>query len=529
MPKQAEEKNITVVIKFSGGLHTRAPADEVGDTEATEGQNFELDLLNTQYRPRRPFELLGTVPNASEIRGFASLLKTDGSVSFLVQAAETVYKWDGTAFTSVGTVDPTARLRGHIWHNWQLDNKVLITDINLADVVMEWDGTTLSDVAFTDEVGSPFGEFRAKYCIVQNERVIFANVVDSAPLAIPHMIVGTKVSDFTQITVNNLPSSALGEDDPYYLLVPDLRYINGLLYAFEIIVTSTKEGQVFKLTGGSAQDYQFNSLYPRSGASGDESMRYVGNDIYYGRQGRIESLASSDKFGNVETDDLSVQITDQIESYQDWTLTYNERTQRVFCHAKGTNEMFAFYKPLAKSGRSPWQRYVTENAMAFNPTTEMNAYDPIDGLEYIFMGDTLGNLYKMEGPRGTGDAQIDVVTTSRLSKMILIPSNAEMFSIFGWVRYRKIADITLRLDFEFQGDEVFTESIDLILTGSGTESYYGGGFYYGASDYYGSDTKKFQREKFGIPGKSTEVQVRASVQSISDFAISEIGLKFGFS
>ena len=60
----------------------------------------------------------------------ASLLLPNGNTSMLVQAGSTVYEWNGSNFTSVGTVNANSRLRGHIWHNWQLDPAVvLITDI----------------------------------------------------------------------------------------------------------------------------------------------------------------------------------------------------------------------------------------------------------------------------------------------------------------------------------------------------------------------------------------------------------------
>ena len=528
MPEIIEPTETNVLIKFGGGIRSRAPADEIEDRECASGQNFDMDLQNTQYRPRKPFERLGTAPNGSEIRGFASLLKTDGTTSMLVQAGAVVYEWDGLAFTSKGAVNALSKLRGHTWHNWQLDDKVLITDINLKDVVMEWDGSTLSDVAFTDEDDNAFGDFKAKYCLIQNERAVYANVIDSASAELPHMLVGSKVSDYTQITVANLPSSALGEDDPMYLLTPDLRYINGLLYSFDIIVTSTMEGQVFKLVGNSSKDFQFTNLYPRSGASGDESMKYVGNDIYYGRQGRIESLISSDKFGNVETDDLSVDITDIIEEYTNWTLTYNERTQRVYCYPQDKAEIWTIYKPLVNSKVSPWSKYKTTHSSSFNPTAIMNCYDPIDTLEYVFFGDEEGNLYKMEGPDGTGDAGTNTIKTERLSKMVLMPEDTESFILQGWVRYRKITPITLTLAFEFQGDQIFTETITVELLGATGQNYYGGGSYYGGGAYYGWDIKKFAREKFGVPGKSTEFQVRATVDAKDIFAISEVGFRFEF-
>ena len=89
MPTAIGPEDKTVVIKFGGGVHSRAPADEINPRECASGKNFVLDMQNTQMGPRPPFDLIGTVPNAGEIRGFVSLLKTDGTVSFLVQADDT--------------------------------------------------------------------------------------------------------------------------------------------------------------------------------------------------------------------------------------------------------------------------------------------------------------------------------------------------------------------------------------------------------------------------------------------------------
>ena len=100
MPEIIEPTETNVLIKFGGGIRSRAPADEIEDRECTEGQNFDQDLQNTQYRPRKPFDLLGTAPNAAEIRGMASLLKTDGTTSMLVQAGATVYEWHASGAIS---------------------------------------------------------------------------------------------------------------------------------------------------------------------------------------------------------------------------------------------------------------------------------------------------------------------------------------------------------------------------------------------------------------------------------------------
>ncbi|MGI9626720.1 MAG: hypothetical protein ACR2QM_07785, partial [Longimicrobiales bacterium] len=262
-----------IILKFGGGVHSRASEDEIDPRECASGQNFQLDLENREFMPRDPFDLLGTTPNGSEIRGGGQLQKADGTISTLVQAGDTVYKWDGTTFTSVGTVSTSAKLRGWQEQNWQLDDKLLLTDLALIEPVKEWDGTTFQDIAH-----NLTGDFIAKYCFVSNERAFFGNVISNS-VATPHMLVGSERSDYLTLSVSDRPSSALNEGDAFFLLTPDLRPINGLVEAFQTIIMSSLNGSIWLLEGQSSKDFSIRELYPRSGAVADESLAYIGNDV----------------------------------------------------------------------------------------------------------------------------------------------------------------------------------------------------------------------------------------------------------
>jgi len=520
-------KEFDTLIQFGGGVHSRASEDDIDPRECSEGQNFTLDPQNKEFKNRKPFDLIGTVPNNSEIRGFVNLLKTDGTVSLLVQAGDTVYEWDGaTTFTSVGTVSATAKLRGRLEHNWQLTDKVIITDLNLADVVMEWDGTTLQDVTFTSEDGSTaFGTFKARYCTVSNERAMFSNIHDNGT-DFPHLIIGSLRGDYSIISVNQRPSSALSEEDPFFLIQPDYRYINGMIEAFGLVATSSKKGSMFKLTGGSAKDFAFDELYPRSGASGDESVAYVGNDIAFGRQGRIESLISTDKFGDVDTDDISNDIFNLIEDFDDWTIVYNSRNQRIYCIPQDEKQIWVYHKSLAGQNISQWSKWVTAHSFEFDVTATMNMLDPADGLEYVFFGDANGNFYRMEGSGVTGDGGLNSVTTERLSALIKAPLNAQTFNYECWIAYRAGNAQTVTLTFEYRGENIFNESVEITIPVVTNRKVYGGGSYYNNSEGYGSFTGRLTRQKFTVPGGGNEFQVRASVEGKEDFRISEIGIRF---
>lgn len=517
--------DVDVVIKFGGGLHTRASEEEIDPREAAGGDNFLLDLENLQLRSRPPFDLIGQVPNASEIRGGGSLLKSDGTVSTLIQAGNTVFEWDGiTTFTSVGTVDPNAQLRGH-WrtHNWNLDDLLLLTDLSLVEVVKQWDGTTFADVAFTNEVPEPFGDFFAKYLSISLERAVFSHVRDPGQI-IRHMMVGSKQTDFTQITVSNVPSDALSEEDPFFLLMPDLRPINGHVEAFGTTLLSTQKGRLFNLAGSSAKDFSFSDFYPGSNASGEESLVYIGNDIIYGRQGRLESVTDTDKFGDSEADDLSRQISDQIDGFTGWRSAYNSRLNRAYLFPDDQAEVWVFNTALRGQQLSPWMRWRTDHPLAFKPTFQMAMLDPQDGLEYHFMGDSFGNFYRTEGS-GTGDGGTTEITTEWLTKLFSGPLDAEVFNIEGWIKYRKGEAANVVLTFEFAGISVFDESITITFPAVPGRTVYSGNAHYSDGHFYGTTfSGRLTRQKFLVAGQGNEFQLRVQVTP-SNFEINEIGLR----
>lgn len=512
-------------LRFGGGLNSRASSDEIDPRECSEGQNFDLDIGNTQFRPRKPFDLQGTATNAQRINGFAQLIKSDGTVSTLIQAGTTVYKVGPTwnDWSSVGSVDTAARLRGPRTHIWNLDDVVLISDLAGVEAVMQWDGTTLSDVYHM--LG---GDFKAKYIHVENERAFFANVVSNS-VATPHVVVASARSDYETLSTQSRPSDSLGDDEAFFLPMPDLRPINGLVGAYGLLVFSTRSGQMHKLTGTTPSDFELESLFFDSAADGTEAIVVTGNDILYGRPGRIESLTATDEFGDVETNDLSIKVSDAIAAYTGWRLVYSSRHQRVYCQPEDIAEMWVYHLPLAETGLSPWMKWVTTHALDFNPTVMWTMLDVEDGLEYPFMGDTSGNVYRMEGS-GTSDGDTDNIRSNRTSKLESGPGHGQIYDIQGSVKYRPASgdESTLTLSLYWQGASVFDTTITLTLQGASGSSVFGGDDYFGESDaIYGSHFEgRLARERFAISGQGNELQVFTEVDGSERFEINEI--YFGF-
>lgn len=519
MVSALKEEN-AVSLKFGGGLHTRASEEDVEIREAHSGQNFDLDFENRQLRNRKPFDLLGTAPNGSAIRGGASLLDSSGNVSMLIQAGNTVYEWDGTSFASKGTVNSSAKLRGRLVANSLLDDLVVITDLNMVEPVLTWDGTTLSTMSH-----NLTGAFIAKYCFIANERAHYADVSSNGTRT-RHMIVGAKRGVYNNLSVSDRPSSALNEEDPFFLLTPDLRPVNGIVEAFGIVAVSSEKGSVFKLTGASAKDFAFAELYPGSGASGDESLVHAGNDILYGRPGRIESLASTEKFGDVETDDLSRWVADEIEAYTGWTSIYNDRLNRTYFFPDNQAELWVFHPEMLSLNLSPWSKWVTSHALSFQPTFAMDMLDPEDGLKYTFMGDSSGNLYRLEGTGVSGDGGSAAIKTVFRSRLFSAPLDQEVHGLEGFIKYRKGAAYTITIRCLYAGVAVFDETITL-STSTVTRPLYSNGLYYNDGNYYGTAfSGRLIREPIVIPGQSNEFQLEVEVEDVDDFEINEVLLRF---
>lgn len=550
MPSVLPPKDFDIKIKFGGGLHTRASADEIDAREAADGQNFLLDLDNRELRNRPPFDLVGTVPNGSEIRGGGSLLTSDGTVSTVFQAGSKVYEWDGaTGFSQVGTCSATAKLRGH-WrsHNWALGDKILLTDLNLIDPVKEWDGTTLQNVVFTKENDTAFGTFYAKYLTVSNERAIFANTKDGSN-STPHLIVGSTISDYTQISIANRPATSLNESDPFYIPSPDLKPINGLSEAFGTTIYSTEKGRLFNLNGSSAKDFSLDEFFANSAASGAEALDYIGNDIIYGRQGRIESVRDTNTFGNSAADDLTFQIADVVGGYSGWTVAFNGRTNLVYLFPAGQSECLVFNNAMRTSRQvsqnvlgqfveqaevqkragqlSPWMRYKTTHALAYMPTFVQSMLDPVNGLEYVFMGDASGNIYRMEGSGSSGDGGTSAVDTFWTSKVFSAPLDAEVYDVKGYIKYKKDVAATVTLTFLAAGQTAFDQSITINIPAVSGANYWGGSSYWGGNFYWGAAFQnRLIRQPFDVPAQMSDFQVKVDVTGTTNFNINEIGLRF---
>jgi hypothetical protein len=529
---------IFVRLTFEHGLNTATSEFMVQSTECTAGENFQLKLDNIGFKPRQPIELLGTATNGQAIRGFAELIKSDGSVTCLVQAGDTVYSYDGqSTFTSLTNVNAASRLRGTRFSTSLTDDKVIITDLEKLEAVKTWDGTTVERL--NHNLSS---ELYAAYCIFDKERALFGNVRTSTDT--PHLLVGSARDDILTLSIANRPSSALGEGDPFFIPMPDLRRINGLVGAFGdtlISTTGDASGSFHRLSGESAKDFTIDTAFQGSGAAGREPVVSLGNDVLWGRTGKIESLVGVEAFGDTNADDASRWIANQIEDVSGWDGVYNPRTRKAYFWAEDGNEVWvlsrAIYNPILSikaasraetlAQPSPWSKWTTDFGNGdFRAEAQMLVRNPATKKDEVWFGDQAGRIFRMEGV-GTQDGGSSNITATRTSGIIAMPTG-NTYNVSGRIFYRKTgAAATVTLDFISGGIALADEQITVSIPALTGAEVYNSGAYYGGSDYYGLKfSGRLNSQEFRTALQKGFFQVKATITGAETFDIHAIEIDF---
>lgn len=456
--KNQDPEDTSFVLTFGGGVNSRKLPQDIDATECVDGENLDIDVERGSARRRPTLTRLATLPGGVPVDGYAVLDPPDLSENWYVAAADLpgandflavgpIHLYQSGTDIFIGgfgdftppignqryqiiatnwTVDADARLRGTPESYVELTDAtndgyaVIITDLSLVEEVkvmrIPFVFGVLHRVHFDNfKHNIADTEFYARYCHVELERAWFThvrtnNTVTVTDVTVPHMIVGSKVEEIEQLTITNRPSSSLGEGDPFYVLAPDLRPINGVLSALGSVIVSTERGRMFILTGSTAKDFDFTPLFANSGATGDEAVTFAGNDVAFYREGIVESLAGSEAFGDVETDDFSRAIKKELTNYKTASsptgvdgltpdfepygaqLHYDQTTKQLLVYRPGDKYLWAmaksFHDKLAKdvsllrSGTpvSGWMKWTTKEnttdggVFSADTTTDTEAY-----------------------------------------------------------------------------------------------------------------------------------------------------------
>ncbi len=504
-------------FSFGGGLNQLNDIN-IRPDECVEGQNFELELGNQKLRRRPVFDLLGTATNAGNIHGLHQLVTRDGTKTTLVMAGTQAYEWDGTTFTTEGPA--LATTSEFVDHDWELDETIVIVDRIKATVVLEWDGTTLAALT-TGLVGSLY----AAYGLVADNRNWFANITEGTT-ALPHMLLASAFEDredYDTAARGGVAGSFTTGNEAFYLLTPNLKPINGFVRFQNVTIISTKGGEMFKLVGNDATNYRFEDFYSGSAAIGNDSFVDAGDDVYYMRSGGvIESLRSTDRFGDVGTDDISIHVPDETLNQTGTKIVYDQKNKKI--HFFLPSKILVLYKNLLNQEFSPWSKYKTQHPSSFNTDAVryMQFPETINTDFTVLFGDADGNIFDLNGTGTSGDAGAHDVETSR--KLPLQPADYQNI-LAGRVFYRRLGACDLNMTFEW-GDERNTTNLTVPLKGidasAVTRNYYTGGRYYSDSRYYGEGAAGDGNpvsKGFSAIGKGSSVFATLGITTSENFEI----------
>ncbi len=512
-------------LTFEGGLNEQ-DISLVDQSECTAGYNFELGSRNTHLQPRKPFDLKGTATNASPINGFIQLEKQDDTVSTLVQAGSTVYEWDGAStFTSKGSVSSSARLRGT---SWTLGDYAVITDITKNELMKKWDGTSLTTLT----TGLSPSTLYAKYSVIHLGRMWLFNVKTSTDT--PHLLVASEFENPESYDTAKRAKDATFStgNEAFYMTMPDLKPINGVSLFMGILIVSTENGRLWKITGTDSQDFAILPFYAGSAAIGTESIANIGDDIVYMKKdGVIESLRSSDAFGDVKTDDLSRWISNSTAGLSDSITVYDQSKQKVYFFS-GTNKLCVLFKEMLGTNLSPWSVYKTDHASSFSTNAAIYMRNPTNSNHFVYFGDDSGNIYILEG-EATGDPSSTTVTTYRKSKFFeevetkkgVLDPRKDIYR--GRVYYKRVSDVDLIMDFEF-ADDYAVNRCTVPLDGPGiadSGGYFGGSSYFGGAFYFNSGFEFSQRTStkgYSPVGRGPGVFLELTVTDLQTFDVMKI-------
>lgn len=507
---------------------------------ATGSYNFDLKKDSSYLFPRMPFDKLGTATNGGDIRGILQLIKRDDTETTLIQSGSEVYLWDGGAtFTSKTTLNTAvSKLRDTFW---PLGDYLVITDLNKHTPVSKWDGSTWGTL--TTGLGA---SLFAKYGIVHKGRMWLFNVKTTTDT--PHLMVASAFEDPTSYNTTNraVTTTFTTGSEAFYMLTPDLKAINGVDIFHGDLVISTEKGRMYKLTGSDARDFKWIDFYAKSNAVGTEAMVNGGNDIYYMRSGgNIESLSSTQQYGDVTADDLSRWIPDQVANLSDSIAVYDQSNQKVLWFT-GT-KVLVLYKDLLiggcvideqgqKARLSPWSVYRTSHASGFSTSAARYIRRPGSSTYSVYFGDTAGTIYDLNGS-GTGDAGNTNITgvrgTRSLSYIENAPSGIADYrkkNMEGVVRYQQTEECAIAFSVDW-ADEFNTSTADITLNGADGSpdngGYFGGDFYFGGSVYFGgvpNQVGKKAKKQFSMVGHSDVLTTEISWTNNARFHIDNVEL-----
>jgi len=501
------------------------------------------------------FSSMTTVVTDSQLRATYwslddNLVITDIGLNNVIQS------WDGTTFqkhkhgvgtgtTKTATITRSGSTASAVVTSHGYSNNDLVTiagadqsayngEFIISNVSTDGFDYTVSGTPASPATGTITAEqsvdLYAKYSAVFNNRVWLFNIkdVNGATTSLnPHMILASGFEDADTLDIaTTTTSSGLTGNEPFFILAPDMRPVNGVVQFFNLLLISTTDGKLFKLTGSDSTDYSFQEYYAGSSATGTETMEGTGNDIVYMKKdGNIDFIGSVDTYGDISADDASRWIRTEVSGLTDAITVYDQERQRVYFFV--TNEVLVLDKTMfnERPELSPWSIFKTGMSNNFNTSAATYMRKPGSTGYDVYWGDSTGRLFKMNGTSGSGDAGDTTVVSKRKSGFV--ESQTEHRNITGKVEYRRRGICTLKMEFDWAG-EYASSFCNLSLKDPIVgDAYFGGQYYFGGEVYFNADTSGLLSDKisylgFSPVGKAPGFFLELTVDTKADWLINRI-------
>lgn len=485
-----------------------------------------------------------------------------------LDAENVLYKWNGSTVTRLKTTlvagSPQTFLAGNLTCSGSTATSILSTHgFTTGDLVTiaganetEYNGEkqiTVSDVdtftftivcsttPATGTITADKGiELKAKYAVNHNSRSWLFNITADGTTT-PSMILVSafeNAEDYDNATRGETQGgTGLAASDAFFLLAPDGRPINGAVEFFNTLIISTVEGKLFRLTGSDALDYAFVEFYPGSSSIGDEGFVNTGDDIAYFRKGRaVESVTSTERFGDISTDDLSFWIPTSAKLMSNPIAVYDQEEQKIYFFDSGLGGVLVLDKEFLGFGKSddsgrlsPWSLYKTLMSNGFVTKCAVAIRDPLatDKTKTVFWGDSSGNVYNMNGTVGGGDGGSAAVSMRRKTRIIdSLDTQNEL--MLGRLEYERNAAVNVELVFNWS-DEYHRELVSFDLKdsfGLGDAIFWGGDIYWNETDNYWSASAVADDQVstlgFSTPGKGSAFFLEIQISNVNDYSISRL-------
>lgn len=457
-----------------------------------------------------------------------------GSVTTLTCSGSLATATESTHGYSTGDL---VTIAGAVETEYNGEKQITVTGANTYTYAITC-ATTPATGTITSDLGI---ELKAKYALNHNSRNWLFNVIADGT-ATPSMILVSAfedAEDYDNATRGEAQGgTGLSANDAFFILAPDGRPINGVATFFNTIVLSTAEGRLFRLVGSSALDYEFVEYYPGSSSAGDEGFVNTGDDVVYFRRGQqVESLVSTDRFGDVSTDDLSFWIPNSVKLISNPITVYDQEKQKVYFFDSGIEGVLVLDKEFLlrnKSGESgqlsPWSIYKTLMANNFATKCAVELRDPLSvkKAKTVFWGDASGNVYNMNGTLNGGDGGSSAVSLRRKTKIIdALDSAVEL--MLGRIEYKRNLPVSVDLVFSW-ADEYNRTAVSIDLKESfglddarfwGGDAYWSGDFYWGAGSVADEQISSLG---FSAPGKGPSFFLELQASDLDDYTIYKVVL-----